>query len=114
MLIEGTPKRPVTKNEQKQANDLKAKLAKIKARTNEKPSDKSDDKPPYTKEMSEEKMGKCPLCTVHHYYTSKRGSTKGQTLASTFLSGRPKYIADKLETKANMIVSNKACALCTD
>ena len=92
-IIEGTSKRPLTKHEQKQADDLKAKLAKIKARTNEKPPEKSDDKSPYTKEILEEKMGKCPLCNTYHYYVSKRGVTKGQNLASAFLSGCSKYTA---------------------
>ena len=86
-IIEGTSKRPLTKHEQKQADDLKAKLAKTEDRANEKPPEKSDDKPPYTKEMSEEKIGKCPLCNIHHCYISKRGKTKDLTLASACLSG---------------------------
>ena len=59
-IIEGTTKKPLTKHEQKQVDELKAKLAKIEARITEKPPEKSDDKPPYTKEMSEEKDGKVP------------------------------------------------------
>ena len=89
-IIEGTSKRPLTKHEQKQVDELKAKLAKIEARTTKKLSEKSDDEPAYTKEISDEKMGKCPLCNIYHYYVSKRGKTKDLTLTSTFLSGCPK------------------------
>ena len=45
-IIEGTSKNPLTKHEQKKVDELKANLAKIEARTNEKPPEKSDDKPP--------------------------------------------------------------------
>ena len=113
-LIEGVPKQSLTKQELKQVKELKAKLAKFEAKTNDKPPDKPDEKPTYTKQVSEERMGKCPVCDLYHYYISKRGKTKDQSLASSFLTGCPKYMAANVDSRSTMIVSNKACAACMD
>ena len=113
-LIEGVPKQSLTKQEQKQVKELKAKLAKIEAKTTDKPPDKPDEKPTYTKQVSEERMGKCPVCDLYHYYISKGSKTKVKILTSSFLTGCPKYMAANVDNRLNMIVSNKACAACMD
>ena len=91
---------------------LKAKLAAFEGsseRTQKTP------KSAWTKEMSEEKTGKCPLCKEHHYYTFQgKGPNKGKEFASARLESCPKYIAMTLDQKTEAIINKKACAVCTD
>ena len=69
-LIEGASKDPPNKQDLKKIRDLKAKLAKIEAKTDDKPAARL----PYTKELSEQRVGKCPVCDVFHYYKARRES----------------------------------------
>ena len=94
---------------------LKAKVAKLEAKVvNGKAAGNDKKETVYDKKASEQKIGKCPLCDTYHYYKSRRGSTKGQSLASAFLSACLKYSAATVDAKATMILDNKACAVCTD
>ena len=58
-LMETAPKEPpLKKYELKKIKELEAKLAKYEAKVQEEPGGKK----PYTKEASEEKVRKCPVC----------------------------------------------------
>ena len=109
-LIKGASKDLPNKQDLKKIRDLKAKLAKIKAKTDVNPTAK----PSYNKELLEERVGKCPVCNVFHYFEARKGRAAGLTLASSFLTGYPKYMETNVEGRANIIVSKKACAVCTD
>ena len=99
----------------KKMKDKKVKVAKIKAMVNNaKATENGKKEIVYNKKASKEKIGKCPSCNVFHYYISRRGSTKGQSLASAFLTACPKYTNAAVKARATMIVDNKACAVCTD
>ena len=68
--IKGASKEPQTKQDLKRIKDLKAKLAKIEAKT--------DDKLPgeitaYTKQLWDHRVRKCPVCDVFHYYEARKG-----------------------------------------
>ena len=76
--------------------------------------DKPGVKQPYTKELLEERVGKCPVCNVFHYFEARKRRAAGLTLASSFLTGCPKHMEANVEGKADIIVSKKACAVCTD
>ena len=63
--MEAPAKEPPLRNkEAKQIKELKAKLAKLEVKT----EDASGEKTPYNKEASEEKVGKCPICSEFHYF----------------------------------------------
>ena len=71
--------------------EMKAKIAKLKAKVvDDKAAGGEKKESVYDKKASEDKIGKCPVCDNFYYYKSRRGSTKGQTLASVFLSACPK------------------------
>ena len=59
-------------------------------------------------------MGKCPVCSVYHYYTSKKGKTNGRELATAFFTSCPKHKDANIDEKSDYILNNKACAKCTD
>ena len=101
------PESTVKKQESKKIKELEAKLAKYEGKV------ESEDqrKKPYNKEASEEKMGKCPVCGIFHYYVNSK--TKKE-LASARLSGCPKFKAMSVEERAETIVAKKACAKCLD
>merc|ERR1712112_163800 len=113
---------PADKSDSKQLKELEAKIAKFEAKTDAKTEaktgDKTGDKPgadkPYDKEASEAKGGKGVVCDEYHYYLAKKGKSAGLTLASSFLTGCPKYKEATVDEKAEMIVASKACAVCTD
>ena len=101
----------------KKPKETKAKISKIEAKVTDAKATENGKKEKeniYDKKASEDKIGKCPACNVFHYYISRRGSNKGQSLASTFLTACPKYTNAAIEARATMIVDNKACAVCTD
>ena len=99
----------------KKTKETKAKVAKIVAKVTDEKATKNDKKETvYDKKASEEKIGKCPSCNIFHYYQSRRGSTKGESLASAFLTACLKYTNAAVEARATMIVDNKACAVCMD
>ena len=90
---------------------LKARTTKLEAKATD---DSPTDKQPYDKESSEKKMGKCPVCTNYHYYTSKKGKTSWMELASAFFTSCSKYKDATIKQKSTYIVSNRACTKCTD
>ena len=99
----------------KKMKETKAKVAKIEAKvTDAKATENGKKEIVYDKKASEEKIGKCPSCNIFHYYISRRGSTKGQSLASAFLTACPKYTNAAVKARAMMIVDNKSCAVCMD
>ena len=99
----------------KKTKETKAKVAKIEAKVTDAKATRNDKKETvYDKKASEEKIGKCPSCNIFHYYQSRRGSTKGESLASAFLTACPKYTNAAVKARATMIVDNKACAVCAD
>ena len=111
-LLDTQPKTEQTsrRQESKEIKELKAKLAALEGK-----SEKVEKRPPpLTKESSEEKAGKCPLCQKHHYYTATRGKQAGKELASARLYGCPKYKAMTLDQRGDTIIAKKACAACTD
>ena len=65
-----------------------------------------------SKAALEEKLGKCPLCKVLHYYIPKQGPKKGQKLISDKLFGCDKFVTLPLEERAEFVVKNNACASC--
>ena len=54
------------------------------------------------------------VCSVFHYFEARKGRAAGLTLASSFLTGCPKYMEASIKGRAEIIVSKKACAVCTD
>ena len=99
----------------RKTQETKAKVAKIKAKVTDAKAARNDKKETvYDKKASKERIGKCPSCNIFHYYQSRRGSSKGESLASAFLTACPKYTNATVEARATMIVDNKACAVCTD
>ena len=99
----------------KKTKETKAKVSKIEAKvTDAKATENGKKENAYNKKASKDKIGKCPGCNIFHYYISRRGSNKGQSLASAFLTACPKYMNAAVEARATMIVDNKACAVCTD
>ena len=88
---------------------MKAKVAKLEAKVvDSKATGNNKKENVYNKKASEQKIGKYPLCDTYHYYKSKRGNSKGQSLASAFLSACSKYSAATVDARATMIVNNKA------
>ena len=103
----------------KKPKETKAKVSKIQAKVTDAKATENGKKEKekeniYDKKASKDKIGKCPACNVFHYYISRRGSNKGQSLASAFLTACPKYTNAVVEARATMIVDHKACAVCTD
>ena len=101
--------------ELKKIKEMKAKLVKLEAKVvDDKAAGGEKEKSACNKQASKEKVGKCPVCDNFHYYESRRGKTQGQTLASAFLSGCPKYMTANVNARYTMIVNKKAYAVCTD
>ena len=103
----------------KKTKETKAKVSKIEAKVTDAKATENGKKENekeniYDKKASEDKIGKCPACNAFHYYIFRRGSNKGQSLASAFLTACPKYTNAAVKARATMIVSHKACAVCTD
>lgn len=86
----------------KEIRSLKQKLMAFERKEPEKTS----------KAALEEKLGKCPICKVLHYYIPKQGPRKGQKLISDKLFGCDKFVALPLEERAEFVVKNNACASC--
>ena len=117
-IVEDVPKET---KDPKKPKETKAKISKIEAKVtdakateNGKKEKEKEKENIYDKKASEDKIGKCPACNVFHYYISRRGSNKGQSLASAFLTACPKYINAAVEARATIIVDNKAFAVCMD
>ena len=105
---------PISKDSKK-IKEMKAKIAKLEAKVVDDKAALGEKKESvYNKKASEDKIGKCPVCDNFHYYESRRGSTKGQTLASAFLSACQKYMAANVDTRSTMIVEKKVSVVCTD
>ena len=115
-IVEDIPKET---KDPKKPKETKAKVSKIKAKVTDAKAMENGKKEKekeniYEKKASKDKIGKCPACNVFHYYISRRGSNKGKSLASAFLTACLKYINTAVEARATMIVDNKACQVCTD
>ena len=84
------PKKP--KETKTKISKIEAKVIDAKAMENGRKEQEKEKENIYDKKASKDKIGKCPACNVFHYYISRRGSNKGQSLASAFLITCPKYI----------------------
>ena len=100
-LMDSAKESQPKKHELKKIKELEARLAKYEAKVEEKPGANK----PYTTEASEEKVGKCLVCNEFHYFQAKKGKSAGLTLASSFLTGCPKYKEATVEGKADIIVA---------
>merc|ERR1712218_276683 len=91
---------------------LEAKLYAMETKSGGRDTPKPEEKAGEVKERlkkSEEKTGKCPLCSVFHYFTLKG---KKEKMASDRFSGCEKFKEMSLAEREEVIVKRKACAKC--
>ena len=91
---------------------LEAKVYAMETKSGSRESPKPEEKAEVKEQLkkSEEKTGKCPLCSEFHYFTSK--SKKREKLASDRLSGCEKFKGMTLAEREEVIIKRKACAKC--
>ena len=107
--IYGVELRESEEPDEERSNDdrlkmLEAKIYELEVKRNQ--GADSEEK----KKKSEEKVGKCPVCSEFHYWRPKSDQT--QELASDRLSGCPKFKSMSLKEREEVVLKGNACAKC--
>ena len=71
-------------------------------------------KGPYTKAVSERKVGRCPICYNFHYFVATYGDSEGHTLTSSYLTSCDVYENATPDVRAHYVLTNDACTICTN